>query len=95
LVMSIAGSTFNLNQLATMNLSPCSAGVCTVTAGAIQNMTFNATCSGSCTSVTQAQATNFFVGPQAAGMAVAGNVASTSSTTPNPTVTFAGAFKRP
>jgi hypothetical protein len=80
---------YSLNSLATLNSTACPAGNCSVVPGIIQNMTFNATCSGGCTSVTSATGTNIFVGPQAGGMAVAGNVISNA-----PTVTFAGAFKR-
>jgi hypothetical protein len=57
-------------------------------------MTFNATCTGACTNVTNANASGAFVGPQAGGFAVVGNVFAQNSVTPVPTATFAGAFKR-
>jgi hypothetical protein len=53
-------------------------------------MNFNASCSGACSAVSNAIATNFFVGSQASGMALGGSVQSTA-----PTATFSGAFKRP
>lgn len=90
LQFSVGGGNFSLNQLVLVNSTPCSGGNCTVPMGLNQSMNFSATCSGSCTSVTQAIASAAFVGPQAGGYAVAGNVVSNQ-----PTVTFAGAFKRP
>jgi hypothetical protein len=88
---SIAGSSYSMNSLALVNGTPCTAGVCTVPASQIQSMNFNATCSGSCTSVSNAIGTNIFVGSQASGMAVAGSIQAPAQATS----TFAGAFKRP
>jgi hypothetical protein len=92
LQFNIAASNFSLNSLALVNGTPCSGGVCTIANGFGQNMNFNATCSGACTSVSSAIASSFFVGAQGSGMAVAGNVMSNA---PGGTATFAGAFKRP
>jgi hypothetical protein len=90
LQFSIAGSSFSMNSFAMINSTPCSGGICTFPAGQIQAMNFNATCGGSCTSVSTAIGTSTFVGTSASGMAFGGSVQSNV-----PTATYSGAFKRP
>jgi hypothetical protein len=87
--------TMNSPNNVTYTLGPTCTSGCTVPGPAlIQNMSFAGTCSGPCTTVNSANATGIFVGPQAGGLAVAGNVTSTNSTIPLPTVTFGAGFKR-
>jgi hypothetical protein len=75
------------------NIGSC-AGGCTNPGGNVVwgNMNLTGTCTGGACSTSSAASGNaagFLLGPQAGGLAVAGNVSS-----PAPTVTFAGAFKR-
>ncbi len=76
--------------LANYTLTTACGGACTFSGpAAIMNIPISGNCSGSCGGPVSGSATGFFVGPQAGGLAVAGNVFGT------PAVTFAGAFKRP
>jgi hypothetical protein len=82
LVMSVGG--------ATVTLSTACGGSCSFSGpAAIMNIPVSGSCTGSCASIVSGNATGFLVGPQAAGLAVAGNVFA------SPTITFAGAFRHP
>jgi len=91
LVLSVGGLSY---QLAT-----CTSG-CTFTnnPGIAGNMVLSGTCSGgaycSASTPATANAAGIFVGPQGAGLAVAGNVNVPSQPTTVPVVTFAAGFKR-
>ena len=81
LVFSVGG--------ATVTLSTACGGACTFSGpAAIMNLPVSGSCVGSCSSIVSGNATGFLVGPQAKGLAVAGNVFAA------PTITFAGAFKQ-
>ena len=81
LVMSVGG--------ATVTLSTACGGSCSFSGpAAIMNIPLSGSCTGPCSSIVSGSGTGFFVGPQAKGLAVAGNVFT------SPTITFAGAFKQ-
>jgi hypothetical protein len=84
LTMSVGGVSYSLNS--------CTSG-CSLTGPAlIHNMQISGSCSGGACATSSgatSNATGIFVGPAAAGLAVAGNVMS-----PAPTVSFAAGFKQ-
>jgi hypothetical protein len=87
LTLAVGGLNYALNS--------CSGG-CTFTNSSTVagNMVLNGTCSGGACSTSApatANAAGIFVGPQGAGLAVAGNINTSPST---PTVSFAAGFKR-
>jgi hypothetical protein len=87
LTLAVGGLSYSLNS--------CSGG-CTFTntSTVAGNMMLNGTCSGGACSTSApatANAAGIFVGPQGAGLAVAGNITTSPST---PTVSFAAGFKR-
>lgn len=89
-----SGVNYSLDSLASVNFISCSSGVCTFPPSPVMgNIAFNTTCTGPCNSPASS-ASAIFVGPQAGGLAVAGNVTSSASTVPLPTVSFGAAFKR-
>jgi hypothetical protein len=91
LVLSVGGLSYQLGT--------CTSG-CTFTnnPGIMGNMVLSGSCSGGayCSTSTPAtaNAAGIFVGPQGAGLAVAGNVNVPSQPTTVPVVTFAAGFKR-
>jgi hypothetical protein len=87
LTLAVGGISYSLNS--------CSGG-CTFTNSSTVagNMVLNGTCvGGACSTSAPAtgNAAGIFVGPQGAGLAVAGNITTSPST---PTVSFAAGFKR-
>jgi len=84
LTMSVGGVSYSLGTCV---------GGCSFSGASVGNMSLTGTCSGGACSVggfpANANAAGIFVGPQGAGLAVAGNVTSIA-----PTVTFAAGFKR-
>jgi hypothetical protein len=87
--------TFNMVSGANYSLGTCSSGCSFTNSSPVAgNMVLTGTCSGGPCSASvgaTANAAGFFVGPQGAGLAVAGNVTTSPST---PTVSFAAGFKR-
>jgi hypothetical protein len=84
LTMSVGGVNYSL--------SSCTSGCSVGGPALIHNMLLGGACSGGACSTSVpvvANASSIFVGPQAGGLAVAGNIPS-----PAPTVTFAAGFKR-
>ena len=90
LVLSVGGFSYQMSACA----SGCTFTNASTVAG---NMVLNGSCSGgACATSTPAtaNAAGIFVGPQGAGLAVAGNINVPSQPTTVPVATFAGAFKR-
>jgi hypothetical protein len=79
--------TMSVNSVG-YSLNTCASGCSLAGPALIHNMSFNATSTAG--PVLSATATGIFVGPQAAGLAVAGNVQASAL----PNVSFAAAFKR-
>ena len=96
--LSVASPLTLTINAGTYSLGTCTGGCAfTSSPGVVGNMALSGNCVGGLCSTNVnvvANAAGIFVGPQGAGLAVAGNINSAPAQPPVPTVTFAGAFKR-